>query len=83
MVGVMKHTDNFRQPVDDERATLESCDSLILCLGDRRFVVVRHDDPRDLWPMDGGWPKLRQLQPGDEVIYKGQRTQVRAIAVYR
>lgn len=79
----MKKSACNRDLIEDEPVTLETCDSLILCLNNRRFVVVRHDTPKDLWPVDGGWPKVRQLRPGDEVVYKGQRTHVRAIDVYR
>lgn len=62
---------------------LENCDSIILCLSDRRFVVIRTDTPKDLWPINGGWEVLRKLQPGDPVVYKGKRTEVRALDVYR
>jgi hypothetical protein len=66
-----------------EETSLEDCQALLICLNNRRFVVVRHDEPKDLWPVDGGWEKLRHLKPGDEVIYKGDRTSVRALDVYR
>ena len=46
-------------------------------------MVARPGEPRDLWPVDGGWDKLRDLKPGDEVIYKGNVTTVRAVDVYR
>ncbi len=79
----MTKTPNIRDLDSGEHATLESCHSVIVCLNNRRFVVVRHEEPKDLWPIDGGWQKLRDLQPGDEVIYKGQRTRVRAVDIYR
>jgi hypothetical protein len=66
-----------------EEASLEDCQALLICLNNRRFVVVRTRQPKDLWPIDGGWEKLRHLKPGDEVIYKGQRTSVLALDVYR
>lgn len=66
-----------------EEVSLENCEAILICLNTRRFVVARHDQPKDLWPVDGGWAKLRHLKPGDEVIYKGARTVVRAVAVYR
>lgn len=76
-------TQTSRDRPCDEQATLGTCESVILCLSNRRFVVVRPDDPRDLWPLDGGWPKLRHLRVGDEVIHKGERTRIRAVDVYR
>ncbi len=66
-----------------EDARLENCEAILICLNNRRFVIARHDEPKDLWPIGGGWNKLRELKPGDEVIYKGDRTTVRAIDVYR
>ncbi len=62
---------------------LDPCDALLICLNNNRFVIAWHDRPRDLWPINGGWKKLRRLKPGDEVIYKGDRAIVRAIDVYR
>ncbi len=66
-----------------EDVSLQDCEAVLICLNTRRFVVARPGDPRDLWPIDGGWEKLRHLKPGDEVIYKGNRTTVRALDVYR
>jgi len=83
MIADMSKAPIIGEFANDDHATLETCESVILCLNNRRFVVVRPDDPKDLWPVDGGWQKLRDLQPGDAVVYKGQRTQVRAVAVYR
>ncbi|MGI9474377.1 MAG: hypothetical protein ACR2NZ_22740 [Rubripirellula sp.] len=68
-------------PIDD--VSVENCEAVLICLNSRRFVVARPNEPKDLWPVDGGWEKLRQLKPGDEVIYKGDRTTVRALDVYR
>jgi hypothetical protein len=83
MITEMTKTASIPKRTDDDRADPETCESTILCLNNRRFVVVRHDEPKDLWPIDGGWSKLRQLQPGDEVIYKGERARVLAVDVYR
>ena len=83
MIADMSKAPTIGELANDEHATLKTCEAVILCLNNRRFVVVRPDDPKDLWPIDGGWQKLRNLQPGDEVVYKGQRTQVRAVDVYR
>jgi hypothetical protein len=66
-----------------EELSLETCQAVLVCLNTRRFVVAWHDEPRDLWPINGGWERLRDLKPGDEVIYKGDRTTIRALDVYR
>lgn len=66
-----------------EEQSLVDCEAILVCLANRRFVVARPNEPRDLWPLDGGWEKLRELKPGDEVVYKGDRTVVRALEVYR
>ena len=66
-----------------EQTSLENCQAVLICLNTRRFIVVRHDEPKNLWPIDGGWDRLRDLKAGDEVIYKGDRTTIRALDVYR
>jgi hypothetical protein len=68
---------SFKEP------SLEDCEAILICLNSNRFVVVCVGEPENLWPIDGGWDKLRDLKPGDEVIYKGDRTTVRALDVYR
>ncbi len=73
---------DFVDEINDSDA-LQQCDSVIVCLQNGRFVVVRYDSPHDLWPCDGGWEKIRELKPGDEVVYKGDLTTIRAIEVYR
>ena len=78
---MMKPQTVDRQSCDE--VSLGECESLLVCLNNRRFVVVRPDEPKDLWPIGGGWDRVRELKPGDEVVYKGQRTNVRAIDVYR
>ncbi|MBD54330.1 MAG: hypothetical protein CMM05_04505 [Rhodopirellula sp.] len=70
-------------PPSVEDVTVEDCEAVLICLSTRRFVVARPGEPRDLWPVDGGWDKLRDLKPGDEVVYKGNVTTVRAVDVYR
>ncbi|MDE0862991.1 MAG: hypothetical protein OSA98_04330 [Rubripirellula sp.] len=74
---------NTLSPPSIEDVSVEDCEAVLICLNSRRFVVARPGEPRDLWPLGGGWDKLRQLKPGDEVIYKGHLTTVRAVDVYR
>lgn len=78
----MMNSTTLTQPNCDD-VSVENCEAMLICLDSGRFVVARPDEPRDLWPVDGGWDKLRELRPGDPVIYKGDRTTVRALDVYR
>ena len=74
---------NPLSPPELDEVSVQNCEAMLICLNSRRFVVARPDEPKDLWPIDGGWKKLRDLKPGDEVIYKGEQTTVRALDVYR
>lgn len=66
------------EPISDSHPA-----SILVCLSNGRFVVIRDDKPRGFWPVDGGWQRLWQLQPGDEVIHHGDRATVRAVLAYR
>lgn len=66
-----------------EEVSVADCEALLICLSNRRFVIVHPEEPKDLWPVNGGWERVRELKPGDEVIYKGESAMVRAIDVYR
>jgi hypothetical protein len=61
---------------------LEVCRALLLGLGPRRYVVVRRDCPIPLRSVRPVRNRVRDLQPGDEVVYKGQRVVVRSIEIY-
>ncbi len=61
---------------------LDFCQAMMLGLGLRRYVIVRRDAPiplRSLFPLR---QRVRDLQPGDEVLYKGQRVVVRSVEIY-
>lgn len=69
---------------DLDAKTLEECEALLICLSTGRFVIARPGQPkRNLWPIGGGWDKVRMLRAGDQVVYKGTTATVRAIEVYR
>lgn len=65
--------------VPNDPADLEA---LLVCIEPRRYVIVRHDGPQRLRPVEGGWEQLCRLQPGDRVIYEGTPTLVKAVEVY-
>ena len=83
-LGMTKTTPpHYRSDTFGDDVALADCEALLVCLNNGRFVVVRPAEPRDLWPVSGGWEKVRELAAGDEVIYKGGKAVVRAIEVYR
>lgn len=65
-----------------ERETLENCDAVMVALGNRRYVIIRRDEPTELRSLDPRRSRIRDLQPGDQVVYKGQQTFVRSLQVY-
>lgn len=72
-----------RSPTTDAADPLASCQAMLVGLGRGRFAIVRPDEPqRDLWPIEGGWDRIRQIQAGDRVIYRGQTSRVRSVEVY-
>jgi hypothetical protein len=98
MIACMKELPIIGELTTHDQTTLEACESLIFCLNDRRFVVVRRDTPSILRPinedaigqesvdrvqMEWDWPKIGRLRAGDEVLYKGERAMIRAVDRYR
>jgi hypothetical protein len=61
---------------------LELCQAMMLGLGSRRYVIVRRDGPIALRSLLPQRHRVRDLQPGDEVIYKGERVVVRSVEIY-
>jgi hypothetical protein len=62
--------------------SIRDCQAMMVCLEGRRFVIVRPDEGCDLQFVDGDKSDLRELSPGDAVIYRGRESKVRAIDVY-
>jgi hypothetical protein len=60
---------------------LESCRAIMLGLGSR-YVIVRRDDPIPLRSLQPRRQRVRDLQPGDVVIYKQAHCVVRSIEIY-
>ncbi len=61
---------------------LESCEAVMIGLS-RRFVIVWRDDPCRLQVTQPRRDRVRDLQPGDEVVYKGETEVVRSLAIYQ
>lgn len=62
--------------------SLEDCRAVMLGLGARRYAVIRRDGPNLLRSLLPQRRRVRDLQPGDEVIYKGERVTVRSVEIY-
>ena len=61
--------------------SLEVCRAVMLGLGPR-YLIVRSDGPIPLRSLLPQRRRVRDLQPGDEVLYKGERVTVRSLEVY-
>jgi hypothetical protein len=61
---------------------LETCQAVMVALGTRRFVIFRRGEPTGLRPTTAAPQRVRDLTPGDEVIYKGRRYVVRSVQSY-
>ena len=98
MIAFMKESPIIGEPKSHDQTLFESCESLIFCLNNRRFVVVRKDTPSSIRPLDGNpigadpvdrnhvdedWTKIGRLRTGDEVFYKGEKATIRAVDRYR
>ncbi len=98
MIAYMKEPSIIGESTTHDQTTFEACESLIFCLNDRRFVVVRKDAPSSFRPVDGhatnpgpvdrvqvdqDWPRIGRLRAGDEVFYKGRKARIRAVDRYR
>ena len=67
---------------DSPTSQTEQASALMVCLEGRRFVIVRTDEPSELHFADETERDLRQIQSGDVVVYRGQPSTVRAVAIY-
>ncbi|MEM9587154.1 MAG: hypothetical protein AAGA03_07725 [Planctomycetota bacterium] len=65
------------------QGSLDTCQAVLIGLDSGRFVVVRREGPRDLWPLTPLCKRVRDLTFGDQVMYKGKRYTVRAVVVYQ
>ena len=61
--------------------SLEEAEALIIALKSRRFVIVRKDDPKRLYP-EPICKRIRDLRPGDTVHYPGTLDTVCALGEY-
>lgn len=61
---------------------LETCEAVMIGLGTRRFTIVRRDEPPRIYSIHPRRDRIRDLRPGDEVLYDGQRHVIRSLQVY-
>ena len=62
---------------------LESAEALACWFSSLHCVIVWRDGPHHLQPVDRATRRLRDIQPGDEVTWRGQARKVKSVAVYR
>ena len=67
--------------------SLDDCDAVIIALkamvGPPRYVIVRQDErQRRMFPTERICKRIRDLQPGDEVIYNGRRETVHGLCAF-
>lgn len=67
--------------------TLQNCDNVIIAFQSRRFVIHRfNENDGDVRPrmraVDQLCKSIREMQPGQEVYYKGRIERLIAIAPY-
>ena len=68
-------------PERQER-NLESCEAVLIGFSTHRFVIVRRCEPSHLRLAERAQKRIRDLQPGDRVFYKGQLQVIRSLEVY-
>ena len=64
-----------------QHSPLEDADALIIALQSQRFVIVRKDEPKRLYP-DPICKRIRDLKPGDAVHYQGTMNTVCGVLAY-
>ncbi len=61
--------------------SLEDATAVIIALKSRRFVIVRKDEPKPLYP-EPICKRIRDLRAGDTIHYHGKRDTVCGIDAY-
>ena len=61
---------------------LENCDAVIVGLSPTRYAIIRRDEAARLVPVERICKRIRDLRPGDEVIYNGQRETIHRISAF-
>jgi hypothetical protein len=61
---------------------LETCEAVMIGLGTRRFTIIRRDEPTRIWAIHPRRDRIRDLRPGDEVLYDGEQHVIRSLQVY-
>ncbi|MCA9137234.1 MAG: hypothetical protein KDB00_10755 [Planctomycetales bacterium] len=54
----------------------------MISLASQRFVIVRRNEKIRIWSAEQICRPVRDLRPGEQVYYNGNRDTVRALAVY-
>ena len=65
-----------------ESLSIFNCQAMMVCLEGRRFVIVRPEEHNDLIFASDAKSSLRDLDVGDQVVYRGKTSIVKAVDVY-
>ena len=66
----------------DRDISLEDCEAVCVWFSPLNCAIVWRDRPKHVRPVERG-KRIRDLQPGDRVTFKGQPRVVRKVEVYR
>jgi len=61
---------------------LETCEAVMIGLETRRFTIIRRGEPTRIWAIHPRRDRIRDLRPGDEVLYKDERHVIRSLQAY-
>ena len=62
---------------------VESAEALAFWFSSLHCVIVWRDGPHHLKPVNPATSRIRDIQPGDEVTWKGEPRTIKSVAVYR
>ena len=69
-------------PVPSKFSRLENCDAVMVALSRTRFAIIHRDDAKRMVPAERICKRIRDLKPGDEVIYNGRRETVHGLCAF-
>ncbi len=67
---------------DGPMSRFVNCDAVVVSLSPTRHVIVRRDDAQRVVPVERICKAIRNLKPGDQVIYNGRRETVYGLSVF-
>ena len=78
---ILSH-DHLPESEMSESRSLFNCQAMLVGLKGGRFIVVRLDEASEMAFVNATKKDLRDMDAGDEVIYRGKRSIVQAVDYY-